>query len=218
VDTDIVVESSIVGNGISDTGRVNVSSWPVSVGENTFETTVTFNHLLEADAGAYNCSARITSPPSLPNVIPSDSTSGSESISVDRKCIISGTRSAELMSPFFFNSTALQAPTVSVSPIQGISVEAGGQDTIGCTAAFDEYLVERPTLVWEFPQGSGTIDTIMGDQLGIRATATRTLTFNRIRTSQAGVYACRATIDIQGIDSLSRTATQTVRVQSKLSV
>ena len=132
---------------------------------------------------------------------------------------LAGTRSAELISLFFCCccSAALQAPTVSVSPTQGISVEAGGQDTITCTALFDEYLVERPTLEWEFPQGSSTDDTTMGDQLGVRGTTNRTLTFNRIRTSQAGVYTCRATIDIQGIDSLSRIASQTVRVQSKLS-
>ena len=76
-----------MGNGVSDTDRVSVSR-PVSVGENTFETTVTFSHLLEADTGAYNCSANITSP-SLPNVITiaSDSTSGSEPISIGRKCI-----------------------------------------------------------------------------------------------------------------------------------
>ena len=72
VDTDIIVESSIVGNGISDTDRVNVSIQPVLVGENTFETTVTFSHLLEADAGAYNCSAYTTSPLSVPDVITSD--------------------------------------------------------------------------------------------------------------------------------------------------
>jgi hypothetical protein len=118
----------------------------------------------------------------------------------------------------FFNSAALQTPTVSVPPNQGISVEAGGQDTIICTADFDEYLVERPTLVWEFPQGSGTIDTTVGDQSGIQATTNRTLTFNRILTSQAGVYTCRATIDIEGIDYLNLTATHTVRVQSELSV
>ena len=76
-----------MGNGISDTGRVSVSPRPVSVGENTFETTVRFSHLLEADAGAYNCSAYITSPPSLPNVITSDFTTGSESIDVGRKCL-----------------------------------------------------------------------------------------------------------------------------------
>ena len=84
---DIIVESNIVGNGISDTNRVNVSIQPVLVGENTFETTVTFSHLLEADAGAYNCSAYKTSPLSVPDVITSDSTSASESISVGRKCI-----------------------------------------------------------------------------------------------------------------------------------
>ena len=84
VDTDITVESSIVGNGILDTNRVSVSRL-VSLGENTFETTVTFSHLLETDAGAYNCSAYIISP-SLPNVITSDSISGSETISVGGTC------------------------------------------------------------------------------------------------------------------------------------
>ena len=85
VDTDIIVESSIVGNGISDTDRVSVLQ-PVSVGENTFETTVTFNYLLEADAGAYNCSAYIMSP-SLPNVIASNPISSSETISIGGTCI-----------------------------------------------------------------------------------------------------------------------------------
>ena len=125
-----------------------------------------------------------------------------------------------IMVPTFilFLPHAVMLPPPIVSPTQGISVEAGGQDTITCTALFDEYLVERPTLVWEFPQGSGTDDTTMGDQLGIQGTTNRTLTFNRIRTSQAGVYTCRATIDIQGIDSPSQTASQTIRVQSKLSM
>ena len=86
VDTDIMVESSIMSNGVPDTDRVSVSRQPVSVGENNFETTVTFTHLLEADTGAYNCSAHIRSPPSLSDVITSDSTSGLESISIGRKC------------------------------------------------------------------------------------------------------------------------------------
>ena len=82
-----------MGNGVSDSDRVSVSPRPVSVGENTFETNVTFSHLLEADAGAYNCLAYMTSSPSsLPNVITSDSTSGLESISIGRKCLITDTR------------------------------------------------------------------------------------------------------------------------------
>ena len=82
VDTDFMVQSSITGPGISDTNRVAVSQLML-VGESSYETTVTFNYLLEADAGAYNCSAFTTS--SQPNVIPSDSTSGMESIDVWRK-------------------------------------------------------------------------------------------------------------------------------------
>ena len=85
-----------------------------------------------------------------------------------------------------------------------------------CTATFEEFLVQRPTLMWLFP--GSTVDAIIDFQSGVQVTTTRTLTFNRIRTSQAGVYRCRATIDIQGINSLSRTANQVVRVQSKLSV
>ena len=101
VDTDIIVESSIMDSGISDTNRVSVSRQPVSVGENTYETTATFAHLLEADTGAYRCSALVRSPPSQPSVITSDSSYGSESISVGRKCLTAGTKSAELISPFF---------------------------------------------------------------------------------------------------------------------
>ena len=83
---DIEVKSSIMGSGISDTERVTVSPQQVSVGENMFEITVTFRHLLETDTGAYSCSAYVTSPPSQPNVITSDSTSGSEPINVGCKC------------------------------------------------------------------------------------------------------------------------------------
>jgi hypothetical protein len=115
VDTDIVVESSIIGSGISDTGRVSVSPRPVSVGENTFETNVTFSHLLEADAGAYSCSAYIASPPSLPNVITSDSTSGSEPISIGRKCPTAGMRSVEFYL-HVFSILQLSKLLLSLSP------------------------------------------------------------------------------------------------------
>ena len=70
--------------------------------------------------------------------------------------------------------------------------------------------------MWEFP--GSTVDTDIGDQSGTQVSTTRTLTFNSIRTSQAGVYRCRATINIDGINSVSQRANQTVRVQSKFSV
>ena len=70
--------------------------------------------------------------------------------------------------------------------------------------------------MWEFP--ASTIDTDVGDQSGTQISTTRTLTFNSIRTSQAGVYRCRATISIEGLNPVSQTASQAVRVLSKLSV
>ena len=76
------VQSSITGPGISDTSRVAVSQL-MSVSDRSYETTVTFSHLLEADTGVYTCSAFTTS--SQPNVIASDSISGLESITVGRK-------------------------------------------------------------------------------------------------------------------------------------
>ena len=97
VDTNVIVEGSITGTGISDTNRVHVSRL-MSVGESTFETTVTFDHLLEADTGAYNCSALVRSPSSQPNVITSELISGSESITVGGKCLETGTKFANLMS------------------------------------------------------------------------------------------------------------------------
>ena len=77
-----MIQSSITGPGTLDTSRVAVSQ-PMLIGERSYETTVTFSHLFEADAGAYNCSAFIIS--SQQNVIVSDSTSGLESINVGRK-------------------------------------------------------------------------------------------------------------------------------------
>ena len=42
------------------------------------------------------------------------------------------------------------------------------------------------------------------------------LNFNPLRTSHGGVYVCEATVNITGIPPQSQTASDTVRVQSKL--
>ena len=82
VESDFIVQSGIVGPGISDTSRVSVSE-PVLVSENTYYTEVVFNYLFEADTGTYSCSVLITS--SHSNVVASDTTTDSESINVGRK-------------------------------------------------------------------------------------------------------------------------------------
>ena len=210
MDTEFRIESNIAGNGLSGTNRVRVSQ-PVSVGGNTFETTVIFSHLLEADSGAYSCSAYITSPPSQPNVIASDSISCSESINVDRKL---ATALPILLIDFNYTlccSTALNAPIVTISPMQILT--AGDRHMLTCTATVDEFLIAAPILEWKPPKNAAGVS--IGTQSTIRSISTITLTFNNIRTSQAGVYECRTTINITGIEPLSQTANQTVQVQSK---
>ena len=205
-----MVQSSITGPGIPSTGRVSISQ-PMLVRESTFETTVTFSHLLEADAGSYNCTAFITS--SQPNVIDSDSTSGLESIDVGRKLEFSFA-SSYLTRHLDYCHVALQAPIVTISAVP-IPI-ASNQHTITCIATVEEYLIAIPTLEWRLPENAA------GASTGIQSTAgtisTTTLTFSNIRTSQGGIYECRATINITGFNPLSQTANQTIQVQSKLSI
>ena len=70
--------------------------------------------------------------------------------------------------------------------------------------------------MWEFP--GSAVDADIGDQSETQVSTTRTLTFNCIRTSQAGIYRCRATISIEGINPVNQTASQTVRVLSSYCV
>ena len=102
---------------------------------------------------------------------------------------------------------------MSISPISVMT--AGDQHTIICTATVEEYLIGIPTLeLMRLPESS----TGASAQSLTRTISTITLTFNHIRTSQGGIYECRATINITGFDPLSQTANQTIQVQSKLSI
>ena len=82
VDTNFMMQSSIMGPGIADISRVNVSHLVV-VEDGVYEKTVTFSYLIEADAGSYNCSAFTTL--SHLYVTVGDSTSSSEAIRIERK-------------------------------------------------------------------------------------------------------------------------------------
>ena len=90
---------------------------------------------------------------------------------------------------------------------------AGDQHTITCTASVDEYLITTPILEWRLPVNAAGIS--IGTQSTIGGISTTMLTFNGIRTSQGGVYGCRATVNIAGFQPLSQTDNQTIQVQSK---
>ena len=113
---------------------------------------------------------------------------------------------------YYYRFPALRAPSVTISPTQ--IPTAGDQHTLTCTASIDEFLMVTPFLEWRLPQNAAGLST--GTQVTTGGTSTNTLTFNHIRTSQGGIYGCRATINVAGFDPLSHTANQTIQVQSKL--
>ena len=80
-----------------------------------------------------------------------------------------------------------------------------------CTAAVDELLVPVATAALEWRLPVNAVGVSIGRQSMIGNTSTLTLTFDSIRTSQGGVYGCRATIDITGFD---QTVNRTIQVQS----
>ena len=102
---------------------------------------------------------------------------------------------------------------MTISPIQ--IPTAGDQHILTCTAIVDEYLIAAPALEWRFPVIVAGVST--GAQSIIGSTSTITLSFNGIRTSQGGVYRCKATINVTGFEPLSQTANQIIQVRSKLS-
>ena len=103
--------------------------------------------------------------------------------------------------------------TISAVPI----LIAGNQHTTTCTATVEEYLIAAPSLEWRF-FSENAADVSTGTQSTTGTTSTIILTFNHIRTSQGGIYVCKATINITGFDPLSQTANQTIQVQSRLSI
>ena len=113
----------------------------------------------------------------------------------------------------------LPAPQLEIRTA-GIST-AGRTYTLTCTAVVVENLVVEPTVAWRFFNRS----TIVGGN-GISAgspmtsgnTTTLTLTFDRLRNSHAGQYACSANVTAKSIILSSSERVADVIVQSKLSV
>ena len=104
---------------------------------------------------------------------------------------------------------------MTISPTHQ-TLTSGNQHTVTCTAVVNEFHIAAPVLEWRLPENAD-VGIFTGMQSTTGSTSTLTLTFNSIRTSQGGIYGCRATMNITGFDPLSQTANQTIQVQSKLS-
>ena len=85
-----------------------------------------------------------------------------------------------------------------------------------CTATVEKYLQGIPTLRWRLLGSTNQIS--IGMQSTVGTTSNIILSFNSLHTFHGGVYVCEATINITGIAPRSQTASETVFVQSKLSV
>ena len=121
-----------------------------------------------------------------------------------------------LIASLFSLSASLVPPqviTVSIE-VQGSSV-AGDEYSITCTVMEDiEGLTNSPTLRWVDPDGN----TVSGELITVNETtdmsATQTLTFDPLRTSDGGNYTCQVML-VSPPGNIENSTIQTVTVQSE---
>ena len=118
-----------------------------------------------------------------------------------------------LIASLFLLSASLVPPqviTVSIE-VQGSSV-AGDEYSITCTVMEDiEGLTNSPTLRWVGPDGN----TVSGEVVTMNeTTATQTLRFGPLRTSDGGNYTCQVML-VSPPGDIEDSAIQTVTVQSE---
>ena len=121
-----------------------------------------------------------------------------------------------LITSLFLLSASLVPPqviTVSIE-VQGSSV-AGDEYSITCTVMEDiAGLTNSPTLRWVDPDGN----IVNGEVVTVNETtdmsATQTLTFGPLRTSDGGNYSCQAML-VSPPGDIEDSAIQTVTVQSE---
>ena len=98
-------------------------------------------------------------------------------------------------------------PFPKVTTTMDSTITAGGQQALECTVPMVSFLTVAPTLQWVAP-GNSEVASGSGSSL--------THTLDPVRTSDAGQYTCRATVDIPSVDvSASGHRSTTLTVQSE---
>ena len=104
-------------------------------------------------------------------------------------------------------SLTLVIPSPQVTTTMDSTVTAGGQQALECTVSVVPFLTIAPTLQWVAPSNS-KVASGSGPSL--------THTLDPVRTSDAGQYTCRATVDISSVGvSVSSQCSTTLTVQSE---
>ena len=98
-------------------------------------------------------------------------------------------------------------PSPQVTTTMDSTVTAGGQQALECTVSVVSFLTVAPTLQWVAPSNS-EVASGSGPSL--------THTLDQVRTSDAGQYTCRATVDIPSVSvSVTGQSSTTLTVQSE---
>ena len=98
-------------------------------------------------------------------------------------------------------------PSPQVTTTMDSTVTAGGQQALECTVLVVPFLTVAPTLLWVAPSNS-EVASVSGPSL--------THTLDSVRTSDAGQYTCRATVDIPSVGvSVTGQNSTTLTVQSE---
>ena len=106
---------------------------------------------------------------------------------------------------FFF---PIDLPAPAVATVEDSTVTAGDSHTLQCTVTEIPHLAVRPTVELMGPGSSSVVATVMGLML--------THTVDPVRTSDAGQYTCRASVDIPSASvDISGHSSSTLTVQSK---
>ena len=102
----------------------------------------------------------------------------------------------------------LDLPLPEVATKGDAELNIGDQQELQCNASVIPHLIVEPTLQWISPDGSTVINSDTGRVLSHIV--------NVDKTSDAGVYVCRVTVDVVDIISVTSESSITLTVYSKL--
>jgi len=101
----------------------------------------------------------------------------------------------------------LALPSPQVTTTMNSTVTAGGQQALECNVSVVPFLTVAPTLQWVAPSNS---------EVASGSSTSLTHTLDPVRTSDAGQYTCRATVDIPSVNVyVSGQSSTTLTVQSE---
>ena len=107
-----------------------------------------------------------------------------------------------------FSSPCTDLPAPEVATVEDSTVTAGDSHTLQCTVTEIPHLAVQPTVELIGPASSNMVATVVGLMV--------THIVDPVRTSDAGQYRCRASVDIPSASvDISAHSSSTLTVQSK---